>query len=112
MAFCYVLIVYNTYNMQIFITDTTLKPAKDVILNDYYQAVKYLEGMTQRKFGRGRREHMLLLESVGYGSDDNQSVTFVRSIAEHFQIGIVREGRKIHCDITSAFVFNKPEYGS
>jgi hypothetical protein len=98
--------------MQIFITDTTLKPAKDVVLNDYNQAVKYLEGIAQRKFGCSRRDHMLLLESIGYGGDDNQSVTFVRSMAEHFQIGIVRDGRKVHCDIVSAFVFNKPEYGS
>lgn len=98
--------------MQIFITDTTLRPAKDVIVNGYDQAVKYLETMSQRHFGRSRREQMLLLESIGHGEDDPRSVTFVRSMAEHFQIGVVREGRKIHCDITSAFLFNKSEYGS
>ncbi len=98
--------------MQIYITDTTLKPARDVLFNDYNAAVKYLEGMSQRGLGQTRKDYMLLLESIGYGVDDPGSVTFVRSMSERFDIGVIRERRKMRCDITAAFMFNKPEYGS
>lgn len=98
--------------MTIYITDTTVKPYKDVTFNDYHSAVRYLEGMCQRSGQGTRRDHMILLESIGYGDDDPTSVTFVRSMAERFDIGIIREGRKMRCDITTAFAFNKPEYGS
>ena len=98
--------------MQIYITDTTLKPVKDVLFNDYNSAVKYLEGVSQRAFGQSRKDYMILLESCGHGEDDRGSVAFVRAMAERINIGIIREGRKMRCDITAAFMYNKPEYGS
>jgi len=97
--------------MQIYITDTTVNPVKDVVFNDYASSVKYLEGMATRS-GQSRRDFMILLESCGHGDDDRGSVTFVRAMAERYNIGVIREGRKMRCDITSAFAFNKPEYGS
>ncbi len=98
--------------MQIYITDTTLNPPQDKVFNDYPSAVRYLEGISQRAFGQSRKSYMMLLESVGHGEDDSQSVNFVRAMTERFNIGIIRDGRKMRCDITSAFMFNKPEYGS
>ncbi len=99
-------------HMQIYITDTTATPNKDVVFTQYNAAVKYLEGMSRRAFGQTRKDYMNLLESVGHGEDDSASVNFVRAMADRFQIGLIREGRKMKCDITAAFVFNKPEYGS
>lgn len=98
--------------MKIYITDTTIKPAQDKLFDNYSNAVRYLEGVAQRAFGQSRRDYMLMLESMGHGSDDTSSVNFVRAMSERFNIGLIREGRKMRCDITSAFVFNKPEYGS
>ena len=98
--------------MTIYIRDTTLKPAKDVLFNDYKSAVQYLEGISQRAFGQTRKEYMLLLESVGHGYDDGASVNFVRAMSERFNIGVIRDGRWMRCDISAAFVFNKEEYGS
>jgi hypothetical protein len=98
--------------MQIYITDTTKQPVKDVTFNDYPSAVRYLEGISQRAFGQTRKSYMILLESMGHGEDDQASVNFVRAMAERIEIGVIREGRKMRCDITSAFMFNKPEYGS
>lgn len=98
--------------MQIYITDTSIKPSKDVIFNDYNSAVKYLESMSIRALGQSRKNYMLLLESMGHGEDDRNSVNFVRAMAERFPIGVIREGQKMRCDIASAFIFNKPEYGS
>ena len=97
--------------MQIYITDTTVRPPTDVRFNDYQSAVQYLEGMSQRS-GQSRKDFMILLESCGHGDDDRGSVTFVRAMAERYNIGVIREGRKMRCDIASAFAFNKPEYGS
>ena len=99
--------------MKIYITDTTITPARDVFFNSYPEAVRYLEGMSQRAFRQTRKEYMLLLESMGHGYDDSSSVNFVRSMAERFNIGMVRpDGFKFRCDISSEFVFNKEEYGS
>jgi hypothetical protein len=113
MAFCSVLIAQkDTNNMQIYITDTTIKPVRDVVLGSYVEAVKYLEGMSSRAFGGSRKSYMDLLESVGHGEDDSGAINFVRAMQEQFPIGIIREGRKMRCDITSVSVFNKPEYGS
>ena len=98
--------------MQIYITDTTINPVKDVVFNTYMAAVKHLEGMVRRAFGQTRKDYMLLLESVGHGDDDGNSVNFVRAMAERFEMGVLRSGRKMRCDVTSVFMFNKPEYGS
>lgn len=98
--------------MQIYITDTTITPVRDVVFNTFSAAVKHLEGMSQKAFGQSRKQYMLLLESMGHGDDDTNSVNFVRAMSERFNIGVIREGRKMRCDITSAFMFNKPEYGS
>ena len=102
----------HTYHMNIYIADTTLAPVKNVLFDNYTTAVQYLEGMSQRAFGQTRRDYMLLLESVGHGYDDNNSVNFVRAMSERFEIGIVRDGRKMRCDISSAELFSQEEYGS
>ena len=97
--------------MTIYITDTTVRPPRDVTFNDYQSAVRHLEGMAARS-GQPRKSFMVLLESIGYGGDDSGAVTFVRAMSEKYEVGIIRQGRKMRCDITSAFAFNKPEYGS
>lgn len=98
--------------MQIYINDKTLNPPKDIFFTDYKSVVRYLEGMVQRETGHPRKNYMLFLESVGHGGDDSDSVNFVRSMSERFDIGIIREGRRMRCDITAASMYNKPEYGS
>lgn len=99
-------------HMQIYITDTTIIPVRDIVVNDYVSAVKYLESMSRRAFGQTRKDYMLMLESVGHGADDSNSINFVRAMSERFAVGVIREGKKMRCDITSVFMFNKPEYGS
>ena len=53
-----------------------------------------------------------MLEELGHGYDDQNSVTFVRSMAEAFDMGIIRENNRMRCDITSAELFQKEEYGN
>lgn len=95
-----------------YIVDTTVRPNKVVHVATYPEVVSHLEGMSVRAFKQTRRQRMILLEEVGHGEDDRQSVNFVRAMAEVFNMGIVREGNLMRCDITSSEFFKKEEFGN
>lgn len=95
-----------------YVIDTTLRPKQVIQLPTYPEIVKYLEGMSQRAYGQSRKQRMVILEELGNGYDDRESVNFVRSMAEAFNVGVVREGRLMRCDITATAVYQKEEYGS
>lgn len=101
--------------MIIYVIDTTINPPRDQRFPSYMDAVRYLEGMSQRAFGQTRKQRMILLEECGYGYDDTNSVSFVRSMADRFDIGVIRDDagvqRRMKCDITSAVMFQKSEFG-
>lgn len=96
--------------MIIYIKDTTVNPQREVTFDSYQSAVIYLQDLCKRAFGQSRKERMLHLESIGHGYDDSTGVNFVRSLAESFEMGVVRDGRRMRCDI-SALLFNKEEFG-
>ncbi len=102
--------------MQYYVVDTTIRPAQEKRFTSYPQIVAYLEGMCQRAFGETRKTRMVLLESLGHGYDDTDSVTFVRSMAQNFNMGVIRDGvtagEKMQCDITAVELFQKDEFGS
>lgn len=102
-------------HMKYYIIDTTVKPSVEVRLDTYNQVVRHLEGMTQRAYNQTRKQRMTLLEECGHGYDDSNSVTFVRSMAERFEMGIIRNEagslRKFKCDITGINLFHKEEFG-
>ena len=102
--------------MIIFINDTTVNPPKSEQFKTFLEAVKYLEGMSKRAYGQTRKERMYLLEQLGHGPDDYDSISFVRSMASAFEMGIIRNDvgnlRKMKCDITSISLYQKEEYGS
>ena len=102
--------------MQFYIVDTTLNPPQEKRFDSYRKIVQYLEQLSVRAFGQTRKQRMILLEEIGYGYDDPDSVTFVRSMAEKFNIGVLRDGlnpnQKMRCDITSIALFQKDEFGS
>ena len=98
--------------MTLYVVDTTLTPTKDVTFNSYPQLVSYLDGMSQRAYGSNRKQRMIMLEEIGHGYDDPDGVTFVRSMAEAFNIGVVREGRKMRCDVPSMALYQKEEFGN
>ena len=102
--------------MIIYIIDTTLNPAREKRFSTYPGAVKYLEDMSYRKFGQNRKQRMIMLEEIGHGYDDRESVNFVRSMQDVFEVGVVRndagQERRMKCDITSLGVYQKEEYGN
>ena len=102
--------------MILYVIDTTLNPPREQRFSSYPEIVRYLEGMSKRAFGQTRRERMILLEECGHGSDDRDSVTFVRSMAETFEMGVVRNDagttRRMKCDISTIPLYQKEEFGN
>lgn len=98
--------------MTYYVVDTTMTPPMEQRFQTYPEVVSYLEQMSKRAYGQSRKDRMILLESIGYGEDDRTAVTFVRSMAEQFNVGIIREGRRLRCDITTATLFRKEEFGN
>ena len=96
----------------IYIVDTTIKPSQEIRFNSYSPAVKRLEEMSIRAFGQTRKNRMLVLEELGHGYDDPDSINFVRSMAESFNMGVIREGLKMRCDITTISLYQKEEFGN
>ncbi|HOS17161.1 MAG TPA: hypothetical protein PKX15_09155 [Bacteroidales bacterium] len=97
--------------MSLYVIDTTLNPPQEKRFINYSDLVLYLDGMSQRAFGQTRKQRTILLEECGHGADDRNSTLFVRSMQEQFQIGIVRDGRLVRCDVTALISFQKPEFG-
>lgn len=101
--------------MEYYVIDTTLNPPVDKRFSTYPRIVKYLEEMCGRSFGQSRKQRMVLLEEIGFGYDDNDSVNFVRSMSEKFNIGVIRDadrpGLKMRCDITSIALYQREEFG-
>lgn len=102
--------------MQYYVVDTTLNPAQERRFGSYPQIVQYLEQMSIRAYGQTRKQRMILLEELGNGYDDSGSVNFVRSMAEKFNMGVLRDGlnrnERMRCDITSVALFQNDEFGS
>lgn len=95
-----------------YVTDTTYNPRKEAQFKSYPETVRYLEGMAMRAYGQTRKERMIILEELGHGADDRDSVVFVRSMAEAFDMGVVREGRKMRCDISTIPLYQQEEFGN
>jgi hypothetical protein len=101
--------------MSYYVTDTTLNPKVDKKFESYPEIVNYLEQMSIRAYGQNRQARMNLLAELGHGYDDETAVYFVRSMAEAFEMGVLRDGlnkdEKMRCDITSVVLFQKEEFG-
>jgi hypothetical protein len=97
--------------MIFYIVDTTVKFDQEKKFHTYQGVVKYLAGMSQRAYGKTIKDRQILLEEMGHGTDDRNATLFVRSMQEQFNIGVIREGRKIRCDITAINAFQSSEFG-
>jgi hypothetical protein len=97
--------------MTFYVEDTTLQPPSEKRFQSYKDFVLYLDGMSQRAYGQTRVERTRLLEEIGHGIDDNNATLFVRSMQDKFSIGIIREERRVRCDIPNVLSFQQEEYG-
>lgn len=97
--------------MIFYTVDTTLRPPQEKQFGNYSELVTYLGSMSQRAYGQTKQQRTILLEECGHGNDDRNSTLFVRSMQEQFPVGIIRDGRRVQCDVTTLVAFQKPEYG-
>lgn len=98
--------------MQIYIKDTTLNPIQYVTLNSYPELIQYLERLVHEVYGKYRSSFMEEMAALGYGYDDSSSVNFLRLMSDRYEMGIIRDGVRIKCDVSATFVFNREEYGN
>jgi len=98
--------------MLYYVLDTTVRPFQVATYPTYRELVADLERISIRKYGQNRKQRMVLLEEVGHGDDDMRAVNFVRSMAEAFEMGVVREGKMVRCDVTAVEFFQKEEFGN
>jgi len=102
--------------MTIFINDTTTNPPREARFGTFQEAVTYLGGMSKRAYGQDRKQRMIMLEELGHGYDDRDSVNFVRAMASAFEMGVIRNDagqlRRMKCDITTIDRFQSDEFGS
>lgn len=87
--------------MKYYILDTTLS-RKPLLFETVDELVHHLEGTVWRKFKLNRATYMDNIISLGYGYDDDLGSTFATSLAEHFDIGVIREGRLMRTNVHEA----------
>lgn len=97
--------------MIFYVRDKTLQPPQEKQFDAYPKLVAHLDQMCQRAYKQTKKQRTQLLEECGHGTDDYNSTLFVRSMQEAFEIGVIRDGRRTQCDVTTLVAFQKPEYG-
>jgi hypothetical protein len=102
--------------MTLYVIDTTLQPAQEKRFQTYPEVLRYLEGMSKRAYRQTRAERMIMLEELGHGYDDSDSVNFVRSMATAFEMGVIRNQggvlQRTKCDISTMNLFQREEFGN
>jgi hypothetical protein len=98
-------------NTIFYVIDKSLNPPEQREFNSYQNMVRYLDVMCQRTFKQTKTQRTQLLEECGHGTDDYNSTLFVRSMQDQFEIGVIRNGRRTQCDVTTMVAYQKPEYG-
>jgi len=79
--------------------------------NSVPEVVTYLEVLVSRKFGQTRKQWMDNLIDLGHQPDDRNGKTFTESVAERVEIGLIKNNKRIRCNIHEAISFLNPEYG-
>ena len=96
-------------NGQIYIKDPTIKQV--VYKNSLPETISYLEEMCQRGLNKSRKQLMNEAVELGHAYDDVGGYEFLRYMQEQVEIGMVKNGKNVKCDITMN-LYDKPEYGT
>ena len=99
--------------MKFYIIDRQVS-TKPAIFNNVNEVVNTLEKVVQYKFKLNRKQYMQNLIDLGYGYDDKEGSNFVSSLAEHFDMGVIRQGQYLRTNIHESINHNKyrKEYGN
>lgn len=75
---------------------TVTFPTRDALIN-------YLEIPLKRKFNKNKFQWKEHIESLGHTVIDDYS--YYQTLAEQFEMGVIRDGKRIRCDV---FYAQKP----
>jgi hypothetical protein len=87
--------------MKYYILDTQ-RCREPVVFNSVLDVVSALEIVVKYKFNLSRKQYMQNLIDLGYGADDSIGRTFTESMADYIEIGVVKNGRCVRCNIHEA----------
>lgn len=98
--------------MKYYIVDTTLSNTPKVYTS-LQEVIHHLEGTVQRQFKLTRAQYMQNLIELGHGYDDDGGITFAQSMAESFNMGIIKQGNYVRTNIHEATNHNtyRQQYG-
>ncbi len=84
-----------------YIQDSTLGN-KYITFNTVPELVDYLKSLIPRAFGISKEAYIQNLLDLGYGYDDSDGIMLTRVLSENFNIGIIRNGNYMKCDVHDA----------
>lgn len=85
-------------NIKYYIIDKQVSN-QPAIFNSLQEVVATLERVVQYKFKMNRKQYMQNLIDLGYGVDDSLGRTFTESMAEHVEIGVIKNNSCVRCNI-------------
>ncbi len=93
-----------------YIQDTTF--GKYVTFKTVADLVGYFENMIPRAFKISKTQYIQNLIDLGYGYNDSDGVMLTRAMSEQFNIGQIKSGNYVKCDIHETIRFQQEEYGN
>lgn len=78
-----------------YIKDTTVN--KNVTFDTKEKLIEYLEQPLIRKFRMNKAQWADHISSLGHSVGDDYS--YYQTLSEHFEMGVVRDGKAMRCDI-------------
>ena len=113
-----VICVINDYHLthrelknMFYIIDKSVNPPQDKRFNTYPEVINCMGEICKRMYGQTKEERVNLLVECGNYADPNW-VTFYRSMAEVVDNGVIRDGKRMRCDIANVEFFRDENYGN
>jgi hypothetical protein len=102
----------NTGDGKLYIQDPTIqKGSQFVYFNTLPEVVMYLDKLCQRHLKKNRKQLMNEFNETLGGYDDEEGLSFIRVLSDHLNMGIVKNGRHVNCDIVMK-KFDNPGFGT
>ena len=80
---------------------------KPAIFNSLNEVVSTLERVVLYKFKMTRKQYMQNLIDLGHGIDDPLGRTFTESMADHVEIGVIKNNACVRCNVHEVAHYSK-----
>ena len=92
-----------------YIQDSTI--GRYVTFNTPNEVVKYFDVLIPRAFNMSKENYIQNLLDLGYGENDKDGVMLTNVLSEQFNIGQIKGGNYVKCDIHETVKYAQKEYG-